>query len=292
MTWSRPPPALRRRIPSTRSPPTSRSASFFLFSFGFAPARVRVRVQTPPLWTVVAALYAGHRCVSSVPVFGDFTSLAALLSSRLQLKDAVSECSPRTSPHCSGPMTSGLNMVYMSCHCHAPSCLSCELYNADTGKLICRQVPSIGTSPTASAANPYDEEGYIAVPPCLFGNASEGLAPEPFLAYDQNLTSIKKNNNTYGHYGTWRDETRRPPPVGQSRCALLPSHEHDRCIRPLNVVVLQARWRCGRTGGTRCISRRSRCRDRTSTPLNNNHSPAGGAKMRMAGFCVRVPLAR
>ena len=131
-------------------------------------------------------------------------------------------------------------MVYMSCHCHAPSCLSCELYNADTGNLICRQVPLTGTSPTASAANPYDEQGYIAVPPCLFGNASEGLAPEPFLAYDQNLTSIKKNNNTYGHYGTWRGTNSNAPIArqgsysshrpGRSRSA---SQMCDQCVRPL-----------------------------------------------------------
>ena len=97
------------------------------------------------------------------------------ITAHFQLKSAVQECNPRTSPHCSGDMTAGLNMVYMSCHCHAPACISCELYNADTGELLCSQIPTYGKSPTASAENPYDEQGYIAVPPCLFGNSSEGL---------------------------------------------------------------------------------------------------------------------
>eukprot|EP00040_Diaphanoeca_grandis_P019959 m.105756 g.105756 ORF g.105756 m.105756 type:complete len:792 (-) comp27674_c0_seq2:460-2835(-) len=123
------------------------------------------------------------------------------ITAHFQLKDALSECNPRTSPHCTGPMTSGVMMRYASCHCHAPSCLSCELYNADTGDLICRQTPVTGTAPAATHTNPYDELGYIAVPPCLYGPEDEGLVAPPFLSYDQNLTSIKKNNNTYGHYG-------------------------------------------------------------------------------------------
>jgi hypothetical protein len=44
----------------------------------------------------------------------------------------------------------------------------------------------------ATASNKYDEIGYIAVPPCLYGDEDDGLFPPPYLAYDQNLTSIKK----------------------------------------------------------------------------------------------------
>lgn len=55
-------------------------------------------------------------------------------------KDAVHECDVRYSPHCAGNVTGGVNMVYLSHHCHAPSCLKAELWNADTGELICRQV--------------------------------------------------------------------------------------------------------------------------------------------------------
>ena len=47
----------------------------------------------------------------------------------------------------------------------------------------------------------FDELGYLALPPCLWGNESEGLVPPTFLSFDTNLMSIKRNNNTNGHYG-------------------------------------------------------------------------------------------
>ena len=47
----------------------------------------------------------------------------------------------------------------------------------------------------------FDEVGYLALPPCLWGPAEEGLMHPTFLSFDTNLTSIKKNNNTYTHYG-------------------------------------------------------------------------------------------
>ena len=34
--------------------------------------------------------------------------------------------------------------VHLGGHCHAPACLSMELYNDDTGELICRHVPTYG----------------------------------------------------------------------------------------------------------------------------------------------------
>lgn len=123
------------------------------------------------------------------------------ITAHFQTKDGVATCNPRTSPHCAGDSQDGINLAYASCHCHAPSCLSCELWNADTGKLICRQVPTYGKSLAATKDNKYDEIGYIAVPPCVYGEEDDGLFPPPYLKYDQNLTSIKKNNNTYGHYG-------------------------------------------------------------------------------------------
>ena len=125
------------------------------------------------------------------------------ITAHFQTHEGVAPCNPRTSPHCAGPevMSSGINLVYASCHCHAPSCISCELWNADTGKLICRQVPVYGKSPAATRENPFDEKGYVAIPPCLYGEEEDGLMPPPYMAYNQNLTSIKRNNNTYGHYG-------------------------------------------------------------------------------------------
>mmetsp|Transcript_11909 Transcript_11909/g.30617 ORF Transcript_11909/g.30617 Transcript_11909/m.30617 type:complete len:553 (+) Transcript_11909:1-1659(+) len=123
------------------------------------------------------------------------------ITAHFQVRDGVAMCNPRTSPHCAGASGSGIMLIYSSCHCHAPACISCELWNADTGELLCRQVPVFGESPAATPENPYDERGYIAIPPCLYGPESEGLYPPTYLSYDTNLTSIKKNNNTYGHYG-------------------------------------------------------------------------------------------
>jgi hypothetical protein len=127
------------------------------------------------------------------------------IQAQFQTKSGVAPCNPRTSPHCAGAgvKESGITLVYASGHCHAPSCIKMELWNLDTGELICRQEPVYGTNPhTGTPGNAtYDEVGYIAVPPCLYGPESEGLMKPIFLAYDQNLSSIKWNNNTYDHYG-------------------------------------------------------------------------------------------
>mgnify|MGYP006091273867 FL=1 len=132
-------------------------------------------------------------------------SLSFALSRSLALSqthNGVSECDKRSSPHCAGNVTGGINLVYASHHCHAPSCIKAELWNADTGALICRQVPHYGASKAATPGNPYDEIGYAAIPPCLFSDTpGDGLEPTPFLAYNQNLTAIKWNNNTYDHFG-------------------------------------------------------------------------------------------
>ena len=47
----------------------------------------------------------------------------------------------------------------------------------------------------------FDELGYLALPPCIWGPEDEGLMPPTFLSFDTNLMSIKRNNNTNGHYG-------------------------------------------------------------------------------------------
>jgi hypothetical protein len=105
----------------------------------------------------------------------------------------------------------GVKIAFAGGHCHAPACLSLELYNADTGALICRQVPILGTSlhPNASSTaggdgstgGAYDEKGYVSIPPCLWGAEEHGLAPAPLLSWGTNLTSVKRVNNTYAHFG-------------------------------------------------------------------------------------------
>jgi hypothetical protein len=72
-----------------------------------------------------------------------------------------------------------------------------ELYNADTGTLLCGVEPVRGQG----SGEDYDEEHFIAIPPCLWGRKSEGLLPPFLLALDTTLLSIKRNNNTWGHTG-------------------------------------------------------------------------------------------
>ena len=51
-----------------------------------------------------------------------------------------------------------------------------ELYNSDTGNLICRVVGDMGKG----TDKPYDEEGYIKLNPCLFGEDEGLLEPQIF----------------------------------------------------------------------------------------------------------------
>ena len=63
-------------------------------------------------------------------------------------------------------------------HCHAPTCLSVQMYrcnktvavcNETTGELICREDPIYGLKGKIDKAG-FDEPGFIAVPPCLWGS--------------------------------------------------------------------------------------------------------------------------
>ena len=97
---------------------------------------------------------------------------------------------------------SNARMLYAGGHCHAPSCISIELYRNDTGtpELICKQATKYGQGDVAG--DKYDEAGYVALPPCLWGDASEGLAPPSWLPPNTPMYSIKRNRNTRaGHYG-------------------------------------------------------------------------------------------
>lgn len=120
------------------------------------------------------------------------------ITARWQVKDMINNCDTRGNPSCSGNITDfdGVHLIYVAGHCHAPSCISMELYNADTGKLLCHHSPVYGKTHDI-----YDEEGYLAIPPCLFGSEDSGLVPPTFLSFSTHLTSIKRNNNTAAHYG-------------------------------------------------------------------------------------------
>ena len=120
------------------------------------------------------------------------------IKSNFTVRDMMNDCDVRKNPSCWGNTTEydGVNIIYAAGHCHAPSCISIELYNADTNELLCRHDPVYGKSHEV-----FDELGYLAIPPCLYGPEDQGLTPPTFLSYDTNLYSVKRNNNTYAHYG-------------------------------------------------------------------------------------------
>ena len=54
------------------------------------------------------------------------------ITAHWQAKDMISKDSMGNS--------SGVKLIYAGPHCHAPTCISMELYNADTGDLICHML--------------------------------------------------------------------------------------------------------------------------------------------------------
>jgi len=95
-----------------------------------------------------------------------------------------------------------IRLLYAGGHCHAPSCLSLDLYVNQSGTLtvLCAQRPKYGTG---DPDDRFDELGYLAIPPCLWSDdPAEGLQPSVWLPRDTHLVSVKKNRNTHmGHYG-------------------------------------------------------------------------------------------
>eukprot|EP00322_Chrysochromulina_rotalis_P000677 CAMPEP_0115847920 /NCGR_PEP_ID=MMETSP0287-20121206/10641_1 /TAXON_ID=412157 /ORGANISM="Chrysochromulina rotalis, Strain UIO044" /LENGTH=898 /DNA_ID=CAMNT_0003301789 /DNA_START=6 /DNA_END=2702 /DNA_ORIENTATION=+ len=99
-------------------------------------------------------------------------------------------------------LMSNARMLYAGGHCHAPSCISIELYRNDTGvpELLCRQQTRYGAGNVT--ADKFDEAGYVALPPCLWGEPHESLAPPSWLPSLTPMYSIKRNRNTHaGHFG-------------------------------------------------------------------------------------------
>ena len=110
-----------------------------------------------------------------------------------------------------GPRVSGTKdkkLVAAHFHCHAPTCLSIALYQCDPSvhtrcankTLICEEKPIYGGSGAGGIEPRFDEPGYIAQPPCLWGAAEYGLAPPPVVT-GANLYAEARTNSTYGHHG-------------------------------------------------------------------------------------------
>ena len=127
-----------------------------------------------------------------------------MISSRIQVKQLLHDCDTHPDGSwCTGSgstdpeKTEGIQIIYAGPHCHAPSCLSMELYNANTGQLLCRVEPIYGKSEEEI----FDEKNYLAMPPCLWGDPAEGLTSPVLLPLDAELLSIKRNNSTLAHTG-------------------------------------------------------------------------------------------
>jgi len=100
---------------------------------------------------------------------------------------------------------SNMRLIYAGGHCHAPACLGIWLYRNDPGhemELLCHMSPVYGNGTGANTVSGmYDEEGYLSLPPCLWGE-EEGLQPPVLLPANTEMVSVKKNRNTHvGHFG-------------------------------------------------------------------------------------------
>tara|TARA_B100000123_G_scaffold268981_1_gene244388 strand:- start:1921 stop:3999 length:2079 start_codon:yes stop_codon:yes gene_type:complete len=133
--------------------------------------------------------YSGEYDVPKAPYGTPYENTVHSITARFQIKDMVD--SKYQKNH------NGIKFITAAPHCHAPTCISMELYNADTGQLICGVYPKFGQGRSNVK---FDELDYIRIDPCIWG-MEEGLMNPDFFTWDTNLTSIKKNNNTYAHYG-------------------------------------------------------------------------------------------
>lgn len=153
-----------------------------------------------------------------------------MITSRFQVRDMIRDCPTRPDATiCSGTNASqakGIKLIYASAHCHAGSCHSMELYNADTGILLCKVLPIVGQSDTEI----FNERGYIALPPCLFSDNKEngeGLWMPEEVAMNTTLLSIKRVNTTFGHVGEMAMWQMRGVLVPQDPSELPPSDDFD-----------------------------------------------------------------
>eukprot|EP00944_MAST-04C_sp_MAST-4C-sp1_P015663 g15663.t1 len=90
--------------------------------------------------------------------------------------------------------------LVMTPHCHAPSCIREEFWNADTGEIICNMTALYGDERYGSTNSVFNEANYITIAPCIFGY-QPGLQYPFTLTQDTNITAIKYFNNTWRHLG-------------------------------------------------------------------------------------------
>ena len=99
----------------------------------------------------------------------------------------------------------GIQLVAAHMHCHAPTCLSMSIANNQTGEVYCAAYPTYGGArgiqpSSVGETSRFQELGFIAVPPCVWGAAEHGLDPSPDLT-GVTLRIVKRSNATFGHHG-------------------------------------------------------------------------------------------
>eukprot|EP00658_Telonema_sp_P-2_P017566 TRINITY_DN16837_c0_g1_i21.p1 TRINITY_DN16837_c0_g1~~TRINITY_DN16837_c0_g1_i21.p1 ORF type:complete len:697 (-),score=123.62 TRINITY_DN16837_c0_g1_i21:336-2426(-) len=150
-----------------------------------------------------AGEYDVPRCAAGTP-----PSLCVYTTtSTFQVRQSMHRCHSMADPWCAANWneTAGVMLLRAGTHCHAPACIGTKLYvcpgqnatscNEDTGELLCANTPIYGEGRDPR----FDEPGYVAIPPCLWGPPP--LQPPPRLGLDTLLHSVKINNNTNGHWG-------------------------------------------------------------------------------------------
>jgi hypothetical protein len=152
--------------------------------------------------------YDVPQCEAGTPI----SQCVHVITSHWKVKDFVNDHDRN------GNTISGIKLIYAGPHCHAQACLSMELYNADTGKLLCSVQPIRGgdsknnnniNNEEEEEEEGYNEEGFIAIPPCLWSenninnssSASSSLSQPDFLSLNTTLMSIKRANSTFPHTG-------------------------------------------------------------------------------------------
>ena len=80
-----------------------------------------------------------------------------------------------------------------------------SIANNATGEMLCESRPIYGGQGGVQRHSPhtgagFSEDGFIAVPPCLWGSAEHGLDPPPALD-GLTIRIVKVSNATWGHHG-------------------------------------------------------------------------------------------
>jgi len=95
------------------------------------------------------------------------------------------------------PTSGAVRTLYVSMHSHV-GVLSGELLNVETGELLCRIWPIIGTSDTL-----LDERGYaVGIVPCIWDAGGDASLPTaPVVPLNATLMAIARYNSSVGHLG-------------------------------------------------------------------------------------------